>query len=1437
MSSVISIKNADEGIFSGGGIGAPAYRAGNGIYIKDYNISVKYDNQTIKINNENSTLGIKYDSNTLRVGDNGLTADPYTAGSALKIVNRQVSVQVDNESIKVNNGNQLYVDKEVVGDKYWKEEDVETHILPAEWYLNFTKIDKQGIRIYCKYDGEISDEQLEKFPKQPSNIIQFTINRDNDSPLTFTISCYYDSNKQKYIFRVPLLMPKTENTRFSESGIDLNEYLDVEDFEIITLWTDDTWSDVLELYYPDKMVIVDGLQSIESVLTPTTDNSHIYSTNLTVEEDIMANSLTANSYITIADKQIKHIDGYSYEFTYSDLEQKDLGNGYIKLCFKSIITPTEDAYAIGIELPSYMRNDEGKSLGTITIWYNTSTNKWICPMIRVREGIFSIVNDQSDECGFGVSNNYTNPLQLYLRGEIFIKVLLPSDTLDANSSITCKTIIAENAIPLYKTPLPYLFNIIDIGQISIDEPYQIPYESGTFYFHHDLWYIDFGYTEDSEEFKALIDGQSFEFTDGAFGTSFSLTKRNGSWEGNNYCVYCPMSSSPEEQSGDKGYAVRFEFYRDNITWRVLQTLYHYEDEQASDPWFYLLSASCSVRLSTGYSGGKQEPSTIQGNFEITSYGTVNRNGTLYEYIEFMNKQYDGKSSDNSNNYLAKITETDSEVWEYYKNNSNNISITLTIEFPENQTQSYTLSNICETGVGSPPRQMNLRIKERPNYLTVHAWQWNIRKYLNIIDNQGLRLYLDYGAFWKINSNDYEYGNNPFAFIATNYDYTVIPAPESCSRFECPYNFIVNGIVIGDNIETHAFALNNVGNNVEVMMNQVQAIIQEIQYIEQYLQALAAEIAALSTMFDFMMIMDAAFAVGEGLITGISMAAQAIMKFGAKTAMKATEAGMEVGEAMAKTEIKSGETAVKKLTATGEIEAKGGMSVSKDFTRLDENGNWVYKTSLNEQTGTFTVELKTGEKLEYRPFETTEGVQQYFRTYKSTLDCIFRDEKTNERAIRQLWGVNPTNGEIDFEIISENQRLIALNKEGISVSKDFTRLNDKGEWVYTTSLNEETGTFTVELKTGEKLEYRPFETTEGVQQYFRTYNEKTNEHIIRQLWGVNPTNGEVDYQIAIENKKLMELSKNTQTGTESVSALDSAIVAEKDTTGEVSTTFSDSSGKTVAKIDKDGLSAERLHVRTLEGTYNQEYEIYIDENGNLVKENKNLTNAGFKEIDIYTKDGNKYLKHVETYTKDGKAGMKTTIEFDSESQARQCILNDTGIDIATGKIQSSILDGSVKITVDGDATALDLRNATVALRDKEGNLIAQVGSNSEKRLAVSDSEGTVAEVATDSIDQKVKLIIKRLTKFEYYVQAATILIKAIKASLKGQEASDTGIDITYTAGSITLTTLSNEFTLFGHTYKGFANKNDPTTWTSDYLIDASILASLESRISALENRLN
>ena len=189
MSSVISIKNADEGIFSGGGIGVPAYRAGNGIYIKDYNISVKYDNQTTKINDD-TTLGIKYndntlevnsegvsvkyDPNTLRVNENGLTADPYTSGSALKIVNRQVSVQYDNDTIKVNGNNELYVDKDTLGDDYWEIYN-DNRIYPENWYSNFTcEYDPSSLlHSESTYVYDVPVKKLSYIPIYPNPMIHF----------------------------------------------------------------------------------------------------------------------------------------------------------------------------------------------------------------------------------------------------------------------------------------------------------------------------------------------------------------------------------------------------------------------------------------------------------------------------------------------------------------------------------------------------------------------------------------------------------------------------------------------------------------------------------------------------------------------------------------------------------------------------------------------------------------------------------------------------------------------------------------------------------------------------------------------------------------------------------------------------------------------------------------------------------------------------------------------------------------------------------------------------------------------------------------------------------------------------------------------------------------------------------------------------------------
>ena len=92
---------------------------------------------------------------------------------------------------------------------------------------------------------------------------------------------------------------------------------------------------------------------------------------------------------------------------------------------------------------------------------------------------------------------------------------------------------------------------------------------------------------------------------------------------------------------------------------------------------------------------------------------------------------------------------------------------------------------------------------------------------------------------------------------------------------------------------------------------------------------------------------------------------------------------------------------------------------------------------------------------------------------------------------------------------------------------------------------------------------------------------------------------------------------------------------------------------------------------------------------------------------------------------------------------------------------------------------------------------------------------------------------------------------MKASVKGERYSATGIDVSYdeshenpdmvsslkiTAGKIELAALNNQIVVFGNIYKGIVDPNDSSTWTSEYICDGSALASLAARLSAIENQL-
>ena len=79
-------------------------------------------------------------------------------------------------------------------------------------------------------------------------------------------------------------------------------------------------------------------------------------------------------------------------------------------------------------------------------------------------------------------------------------------------------------------------------------------------------------------------------------------------------------------------------------------------------------------------------------------------------------------------------------------------------------------------------------------------------------NNQSRIYLREDLYYKIIDEDagYESRKNQFTYLLSNQAYEIRPKPEACSYLTTTHNFRTDGIVIGSNIETHRFMLNDLG---------------------------------------------------------------------------------------------------------------------------------------------------------------------------------------------------------------------------------------------------------------------------------------------------------------------------------------------------------------------------------------------------------------------------------------------------------------------------------------------------------------------------------------------------------------------------------------------------------------------------------------------------
>ena len=129
----------------------------------------------------------------------------------------------------------------------------------------------------------------------------------------------------------------------------------------------------------------------------------------------------------------------------------------------------------------------------------------------------------------------------------------------------------------------------------------------------------------------------------------------------------------------------------------------------------------------------------------------------------------------------------------------------------------------------------------------------------LINNKGIKLFMSTNPnlIFKIADVEY-YGSNTFEYLNGCGYYNVVPKPESCTTLFTNYNIQTSGVVIWENIESHMFVLNSLGNTVDVALN-------DISQLQNYCKQLESQIESMSNKVNWFDILQGIVDIGTMLI--------------------------------------------------------------------------------------------------------------------------------------------------------------------------------------------------------------------------------------------------------------------------------------------------------------------------------------------------------------------------------------------------------------------------------------------------------------------------------------------------------------------------------------------------------------------------------------------
>lgn len=295
---------------------------------------------------------------------------------------------------------------------------------------------------------------------------------------------------------------------------------------------------------------------------------------------------------------------------------------------------------------------------------------------------------------------------------------------------------------------------------------------------NNYWWMTWGYKNDSTEFSKLLEGQPFRFTESSFGHNYTLYKNGGGWSGNNMCTAFPSKTS--YHSWSKGSV--FSLFVSNSEGMKNQLRALGVDPGSNTA--YALRSYAKIYKSNGSLA------------TVTTDWYTNSSQTIGGYDKAMCIVND-KSIKNGETITCKI-------------DINGYVSSLTSQAHTSQSGLVWFTPI-------------VNCLDSINYYNVSS----------VTPQNELKLYMKKGEVFKFTDNNWDGVTNPFVYLNNVDGYNITPDPSSAATLTTPYSIVSNGVMLAENLESHTYKINDIGNDVTAINNQISNINNQIFSLQHF----------------------------------------------------------------------------------------------------------------------------------------------------------------------------------------------------------------------------------------------------------------------------------------------------------------------------------------------------------------------------------------------------------------------------------------------------------------------------------------------------------------------------------------------------------------------------------------------------------------------------